>query len=263
MTQLDLAVAVGVSTRHLSFVETGRSRPSRRLILEIGEGLDIPLVARNELLLAAGFAPRFTAHRLDDEPMRPVRAALDTVLAAHDPNPALVLGDGFDLVAANAGAAVLVDGVDDALLTPPINVMRLCLHPGGLAPRLINRVEVAESILARVRRSYDRTADPRLGALYDELREYAPEQPDAESGSAPEIFVPFRLTLRGGGQVRLVSTLTTFGSPRDAVLESLVLEAFYPGDEATRTALAAAAEDSADRAVRLVRRLPHLARYLT
>jgi transcriptional regulator with XRE-family HTH domain len=262
LTQLDLAMAAGISTRHLSFVETGRARPSRRLLLTLGESLQMPLSARNELLLAAGFAPQYSAHRLDDEPMRPVRAALDAVLAAHAPYPALVLGEGFELVSANVGAGLLIDGVHDSLLAAPLNVMRLCLHPEGLAPRLVNRDEIAESILSRVARSYERSADPQLKELLAELQGYCAPRAERRSGAVPNVFLPFRLRTTDGGELAFVSTLTTFGSPQDVVLESLVLEAFYPGDEATRAALADTASATAGRAAELMARLPHLTGYL-
>ncbi|AUN41760.1 helix-turn-helix domain-containing protein [Tsukamurella tyrosinosolvens] len=261
-TQLDVALAVGVSARHLSFVETGRARPSRRLVAALGEQLDMPLGARNEALLAAGFAPAYTAHGLDDAPMRPVRAALETVLAAHSPYPALVLGAGFDLMTANAGAALFVTGVDAALLAPPLNVMRLTLHPDGLAPRLLNHAQVRDSVLARVRRSHERTADPRLGELYRELSDY-PAPPDiVDPDPVPGVFVPFRMRGDDGGVLTFASTLTTFGGPRDVVLDSLVLEAFYPMDEETRRRLDGAADRNDDRIAEITTRAPHLAGYL-
>ncbi|MBS4102645.1 helix-turn-helix domain-containing protein [Tsukamurella paurometabola] len=261
-TQLDLALAVGVSARHLSFVETGRARPSRRLVTALGEHLDMPLGARNAALLAAGFAPAYSAHGLDDAPMRPVRAALETVLAAHEPYPALVLGAGFDLVTANTGAALFVAGVDAALLAPPLNVMRLTLHPAGLAPRLLNHAQVRESVLARVRRTHERTADPRLADLYRELRDYPAPAVAAAPDPVPGVFVPFRLRGEDGAELAFVSTLTTFGGPHDVVLESLVLEAFYPMDDGTRRALGRGA-DGADAALgEILGRAPHLAGYL-
>lgn len=257
-TQLELALAVGVSARHLSFVENGRARPSRRLILALGERLEMPFRARNEALLAAGFAPAHSAHDLEDAPMRPVRAALETVLEAHAPHPAMVLGAGFDLVTANAAAAVLVEGVDAALLAGPVNVMRLTLHPCGLAPRLIDHARVRAAMLARVARAHERTADPVLGELHRELRSY-PAPPDVvDPDPVAGVFVPFRLRGRDGGELSFVSTLTVFGGPRDVLLESLVLEAFHPADEATRAALDRAADGLPD----LLARAPHLAAHL-
>ncbi|SDR19001.1 Transcriptional regulator, contains XRE-family HTH domain [Tsukamurella pulmonis] len=262
-TQLDVALAVGVSARHLSFVETGRARPSRRLVTALGEQLDMPLGARNEALLAAGFAPVYTAHGLDDAPMRPVRAALETVLAAHAPYPAMVLGAGFDLVTANTGAALFVTGVDAALLEAPLNVMRLTLHPDGLVPRLLNHAQVRDSALARVRRSYERTADPRLGELYRELRAYpAPPRGGRDPDPAPGVFVPFRMRDDDGAELSFVSTLTTFGGPHDVVLESLVLEAFYPADPATRRRLDAGAGRRREQLDALLARAPHIASHL-
>ncbi|CAM3615819.1 MmyB family transcriptional regulator [Tsukamurella ocularis] len=262
-TQLDLALAVGVSARHLSFVETGRARPSRRLVAALGEHLDMPLAARNEALLAAGFAPAYTAHGLDDAPMRPVRAALETVLAAHAPYPALVLGAGFDLVTANAGAALFVTGVDAALLAAPLNVLRLTLHPDGLAPRLLNHAQVRDSVLARVRRSYERTADPRLGELYRELNDYPAPTDTVDPDPAPGVFVPFRMRDDDGAELAFVSTLTTFGGPHDVILESLVLEAFYPIDDATRRRLDRAAGRRDTRIEEVLERAPHLTGYLS
>lgn len=229
----------------------------------LGEQLEMPLGARNEALLAAGFAPAYSAHALDDAPMRPVRAALETVLAAHAPYPALVLGEGFDLVTANAGTALFVTGVDAALLAAPLNVMRLTLHPDGLAPRLLNHAQVRESVLTRVRRSYDRTADPRLGELYRELSGYPAPTGTVEPDPARGVFVPFRMRDDDGAELAFVSTLTTFGGPHDVVLESLVLEAFYPMDEATRRRLDRVAGRRDERIEKALERAPHLAGYLS
>ncbi len=262
MSQLELATAAGVSARHVSFVETGRSRPSARLVLALGEALDMPLGARNEALLAAGFAPRYGAHRLDDAPMRPVRAALDAVLSAHEPYPAIVIGIGFDLLAANAGAAILVDGVAPDLLAEPVNVLRLTLHPEGLAARLANAAQVRASVLVRLRRAYERTVDPGLKDLYDELRAYpGPTAGDAgrgDPGGVPEVATPLRLRMPDGAELAFLTTLTAFGAPQDVLLESLALEALYPADERTRSLLGDR-EGGRARLAGLLARHPHLA----
>ncbi|WP_204079365.1 helix-turn-helix domain-containing protein [Mycobacterium riyadhense] len=233
LSQLELAHQVGVSPRHLSFVETGRANASRAMLLRIGESLDLPLSARNRLLLDGGYAPVFGEHTLDADRMRPVRAAVDSVLAGHAPYPAVVTDACWNLVAGNVGCVVLAEGVDRELLQPPINVMRLCLHPKGLSQRLLNYAEVHAAILGRVRRHADATAAPDIRRLYEELASYpAPKRPD-DIEQTGELYVPFRMATLDGAELRFVNTIATFGSPLDISVESLAIESFFPADTAT------------------------------
>jgi len=238
MSQMELAHQIGVSPRHLSFVETGRSNASRALLLRVGESLDLPLNARNRLLLAGGYAPAYGEHPLDAEKMRPVKAAIDAVLAGHAPYPAVVTDACWNLIAANVGCVVLVEGLDEAaaaeLLRPPINVMRLCLHPQGLSRRLLNRAEVHASILRRVRRAANATASSDIQRLYRDLAGYrVPNPPEAGFAEAGELYVPFRIATLDGAELQFVSTIATFGSPLDVCVENLALESFFPADTAT------------------------------
>src|SRR5215216_351905 len=169
LSQLDLAVEAGVSTRHLSFIETGRARPSADMVLHLAERLEVPLRERNALLLAAGHAPVFGQHELDSPELEPVRAALDGVLAAHEPFPALAVDRHWGMVASNRAVAPLIAGADPALLAPPVNVLRLSLHPDGLAPRIVNLSEWRGHLLGRLAREVAATGDPALAALHDEL----------------------------------------------------------------------------------------------
>lgn len=235
VSQLELAHQIGVSPRHLSFVETGRSNASRALLLRIGESLDLPLNARNRLLLAGGYAPAYGEHPFDAAQMRPVKAAVDSVLAGHAPYPAVVTDACWNLLAANAGCVVLVEGLDEdaaaELLVPPINVMRLCLHPRGLSPRLLNRSEVHSSILRRVRRTANATASSEIQRLYRELAGY-PAPPPVETAPT-ELYVPFRLATVDGAELHFLNTIATFGSPLDVGVENLAMESFFPADNAT------------------------------
>ena len=242
LSQLDLAGEATVSARHLSFVETGRSRPSRELVLHLAEHLDVPLRERNTLLLAAGYAPTFRQTSLEADEMAPVREALDTILAGHGPFPAVVVNRGWDLVTANAAAlAMLTDGVADHLLAPPANALRVSLHPDGLAPRIANFGEWAAHLVDRLRREAEAYADPQLLALHHELCGY----PGVAASTLPDdpasrLFVP--LVLRhAGGELTFFSTVATFGTARDITVEELAIESFFPADEATAAALRAAA----------------------
>jgi transcriptional regulator with XRE-family HTH domain len=243
MSQLHLAVDADVSTRHLSFVETGRSKPSRELLLHLAERLDVPLRDRNSWLLAAGYAPIYAETPLDDQPMAPVRAALDKILASHEPFPAVIVDRRWDLLAANAPAlALLTDGVAPELLAPPVNALRVSLHPDGLAPRIANFAEYRDHLLVRLHRQLANSGDPALAELYDELRAY-PGVGDAPSHPvevAKLLFVP--LVLRppagvDGPTLSFFSTLATFGTALDITLEELAIEAFFPADPETEAAL--------------------------
>jgi transcriptional regulator with XRE-family HTH domain len=245
-SQLDLAVEAEVSARHLSFVETGRSKPSRELLLHLAEHLDVPLRERNALLLAAGYAPVYPERPLDAGDMAPVRAALDKILAGHEPFPAVIVDRHWDLVSANAPAlAVLTEGVAAELLAPPVNALRVSLHPDGLAPRIANLAEYSAHLLVRLRREIDVTGDRRLAALHDELRGY----PGVDDGSSAHVdpasllFVP--LVLRSPvGELTFFSTLATFGTALDVTVAELAIEAFFPADKDTEAALRAAVSDA-------------------
>jgi transcriptional regulator with XRE-family HTH domain len=241
LSQLDLALEAGVSARHLSFLETGRSRPSREMVLHLAERLDVPLRDRNNLLLAAGFAPAFGERGLEAPELAPVRDAIGLVLAGHEPYPAVVVDRWWDLVAANASVALFTEGVAPELLEPPVNVLRLALHPDGTAPRIANLAELRAHLLDRLRRHVALTADERLAALEDELESYpapAPEEPARAGPAAADIAVPLRLRPPGGGaELRFFSTIATFGTAVDITVAELAIEAFFPADAETAAAL--------------------------
>jgi transcriptional regulator with XRE-family HTH domain len=243
-SQLDLALDAGVSTRHLSFVETGRSRPSPEMVLNLAEQLEVPLRDRNHLLLAAGYAPRFGERSLDDPEMTPVREALDLVLRGHEPYPAAVVDRWWEMVAANSGIALLTEGVAPELLEPPVNVMRVALHPDGMAPRIVNLGEWRAHMLERLRHQVAVTGDAALGALHEEVSGYP--GPDGGHAADAGIFVP--LVLRAGDrELRFFSTLATFGTAVDITVAELAIESFFPADAATAQALRAASPDAAGR----------------
>lgn len=237
MSQLDLACEAGISTRHLSFVETGRSFPSRDMVLHLADRLDVPLRERNLLLLAAGYAPVYSERRLDDPVLAPARRAVDLLLAGHEPYPALAVDRRWTLIAANAAVAPLLAGIEAALLEPPMNVLRLSLHPAGLAPRITNYREWRAHLLDRLRRQVEATADPDLARLAAELEGYpAPDSATAsESGEDyGGVLVPLRLA-SPAGILSFFSTTTVFGTPMDVTLSELTLESFFPADQATAT----------------------------
>ncbi|HTN81147.1 MAG TPA: helix-turn-helix transcriptional regulator [Acidimicrobiales bacterium] len=239
-SQLDLALEVGVSARHLSFVETGRANPSPELVLALAGGLDVPLRERNTLLLAAGYAPRYQETSLDDPAMAMMHAAIQRLLDAHDPYPGLVIDRHWNVVLTNRAATVLVTGLPVDLLGPPLNVYRVCLHPDGLASRTRNFPAWATYLLHQLRRSVVLTNDPSLAALQDEVNAYPNVAGlTAQRGAAwedPPILVPVELDL-GGTVVSLFTTLTTFGTPRDITLDELAVELFFPADDQTAALL--------------------------
>jgi transcriptional regulator with XRE-family HTH domain len=244
LSQLELALQAEVSTRHLSFIETGRAAPSRAMVLHLAEQLELPLRERNQLLLAAGYAPIYSESALAADAMAAVRAALRAILAGHEPYPALVVDATWTLVDANASVARLTAGAAPALLEPPVNVLRLSLHPDGLAPRISNLGEWRAHILGRLRHQVDRTADERLVRLYDELKAYpcADAQPEIELPGPGMVAVPLRLRL-DADELALLSTTTTFGTPRDVTVAELAIESFFPADAHTAAALRASAGD--------------------
>ncbi|HSB87367.1 MAG TPA: helix-turn-helix transcriptional regulator [Ilumatobacteraceae bacterium] len=234
-SQLDLALDVGVSTRHLSFVETGRSRPSPELVLALAQHLDVPLRERNSLLLAAGYAPRYSHVALDDPAMNHVRTSVQRMLDAHDPYPGVAIDRQWNIVIANHAALGMLNGLPDSVLGPPPNVYRLCLHPDGLARRTNNFTDWASYLLAQLRRSIRLTGDAHLEMLLDEVTSYpnvvrlSPLLGSAE-GDDPPLLVPFRMATPAG-ELSLFTTLTTFGTPLDVTLDELAIELFFPADD--------------------------------
>ena len=240
LSQLDLSVEVGVSTRHLSFVETGRSKPSPELILSIADHLDVPLRERNTMLLAAGYAPRYGHRDLADPDMRHVTTALQRMLDAHDPYPGVVIDRRWNVLLANAAARALTFGVDESLLAPQMNVFRLCLHPDGLAARTVNFAEWATYLLRQLRRTIVLSGDAELVALEAEVLAYpnlagVPEAAELSHWDEPPLLVPIRLRV-DGGELSMFTTLTMFGTPRDVTLDELAVELFFPADDDTTAA---------------------------
>jgi transcriptional regulator with XRE-family HTH domain len=231
MSQLDLALEAGVSARHLSFLETGRSKPSREMVLHLSQQLDVPLRDRNQLLLAAGFAPAYAERGIDEPDMSPVRSALDRILKGHEPYPAVVVDRWWDLAAANAGIALFTAEVAPHLLEPPVNALRVTLHPEGMAPRIGNLAEWRAHLLDRVRRQIAVTHDERLAELYAEVAGY-PGGEAALPAHEPSIAVPLRVRVQGA-ELSFLSTIATFGTAVDITLAELAIEAFFPADEAT------------------------------
>jgi transcriptional regulator with XRE-family HTH domain len=237
LSQIALASDAAVSTRYLSFIETGRARPSREMVLHLAEELQVPLRERNGLLMAAGYAPFFPHRSLDDGEMAPVREALDHFLKAHLPYPAAAVDGHWNMVAANEGISLLTQGVASELLDPPANVFRIALHPDGMAPRILNFPEWSGSILARVGRQAGLTGDPALQDLYDELSRYPGVSTERHvDGSEPVLMHRLRLA---DEELTFFSTVTTFGTPTDITLAELTLEAFYPADTKTKDFLSA------------------------
>jgi len=241
LSQLGLALDAGISARHLSFVETGRSKPSADMVLHLAEQLEVPLRERNQLLLAAGYAPHFGARALDDPELAPVRDALGHVLAGHEPYPAIAVDRGWTLVASNSALDPLLEGVAEWLLQPPVNCVRLALHPDGLAPRILNLGEWRGHLLERLDRQIALTADEALRDLRDEVSSYP--GPDFAGPLAPsgDVMVQLRLKRADGDELAFFSTLTTFGTAVDITVAELSIEAFFPADANTAAALTGAA----------------------
>jgi transcriptional regulator with XRE-family HTH domain len=267
LSQLELAVEAGVSARHVSFVENGRARPSPEMVLHLAERLDVPLRERNQLLLSAGYAPVYGQRTLDDAGMEPVRDAIELVLAGHEPYPALVVDQHWTMVAANRGVAVITDGVAPELLEPPVNVLRVALHPDGLAPRIVNLTQWRTHLLERLDRQIAATSDPVLVKLRDELTGLPVPASDGSEGAkshvrdvrgvhlgstaangngngarkpatttgaqlASDIVVSLRLRV-GDAELAFFSTIATFGTAVDVTISELAIESFFPADRAT------------------------------
>ncbi|HEV3363231.1 MAG TPA: helix-turn-helix transcriptional regulator, partial [Acidimicrobiia bacterium] len=243
LSQLDVSARAAISTRHLSFLETGRARPSREMVLHLAEELDVPLRERNTLLVAAGYAPVYQETPLEGDDMATVRQTLQQLLTSHEPNPALVVDRQWNLVLANRAVGLLMAGVPESLLVPPVNVLRVSLHPDGLAPRIANFEEWSGHLLSRLGREVTATGDPSLAALYDELRAF-PGVSDRElavphGDGAGRLMVTLRLK-SPMGDLAFFSTVATFGTAVDITLAELSIESFFPADTATAATLRAA-----------------------
>ena len=234
LSQLDLASAAGISARHLSFVETGRARPSREMVLHLAEWLDVPLRERNALLLAGGYAPAYPQHGLDEPELASVRVALRQVLAGHLPNPAVIIDRWWDLLDANAAIEALLDGCAPELLTPPVNVLRLSLHPRGMAPRIANLGQWRAHLLTQLGHRARALGDQRLRELHAELAGYPGG--DEEPVSAAGVVLPLRYRL-GDRELSLFSISAAVDTATDVTVQELSIEAFYPADAATAEVL--------------------------
>ncbi|QKG24434.1 helix-turn-helix domain-containing protein [Actinomadura verrucosospora] len=228
LSQLDLAIAADVSARHVSLVETGRSNPSAAMVLRLADQLDVPLRDRNRLLLAAGHAPRYAERPLGDAALAAARNAVERVLRAHEPYPALAFDRRWDIVMTNRAVDPFLAAVDPELLRPPANLVRLGLDPRGLARLVVNLADVRAVFRSRIRRQLAAAPDPGLAALYEELLEPGVEGPSVES----DVLIPM-IVRHGGRELRLFSTITTFGTPMDITLDEIAVESYYPADEET------------------------------
>lgn len=238
LTQLELALQAEVSTRHLSFVETGRAAPSREMILHLADQLEVPLRERNQLLLSGGYAPIYPQAAFDSPQLSVARNAIRGVLTAHEPNPAVVVDRHWNLVDANSAVSIFTEFVSQDLLQPPVNVMRLSLHPRGAAPRILNLGQWRAHLLGRLRREIAQTADAELVRLYTEVREYQHdmETTNLETPGTGEVVVPLRFRARDQ-ELAFFSIVAAFGTPLDITVEELALELFFPADASTADAL--------------------------
>ena len=237
LSQLELSNQAEVSTRHLSFLETGRSTPSRDMVLHLADRLNVPLRERNTLLVAAGYAPVYTRTSLESPELAPVRAAVRQILTGHDPYPAVVVDRYWNLMDANASASFLTAGAAEHLVGPATNVLRLALHPEGMAPHIVNLGEWRAHLLGQLRRQLDAAADPELTELYRELVGYPcdDEEPAVElMPTGGNLIVPLRIR-RCDVELSFFSTIATFGTPLDVTVAELVIESFFPADDVTRT----------------------------
>jgi transcriptional regulator with XRE-family HTH domain len=237
LSQLDLSIQADISTRHLSFVETGRSRPTPSMILRLTEQLQVPLRERNTLLLAGGYAPAYPQHGLAEPQLRSVLVALQQVLAGHEPYPAVVVDRWWELLDSNASIGILTEGCSPELLEPPVNVLRLALHPDGMAPRIVNLAQTRSYLLTQLAHRARALGDRQLADLHQELSEY----PGGQAGSAPPdgVVLPMRLR-RGDTELSFFSISAAVGTATDVTVEELHIEAFYPADDATAAALRSA-----------------------
>jgi transcriptional regulator with XRE-family HTH domain len=236
LSQLDLSIQADISTRHLSFVETGRSKPTPEMILRLTEQLEVPLRERNSLLLAGGYAPAYPEHGFDEPQLTAVRAALRQVLTGHEPFPAVVVNRWWEMVDANASIGLFTAGAAPFLLEPPVNVLRLSLHPEGLAPRIANLPEWRAHLLTQLQHRARAMGDQRLQALHDELLAYPGGL--AEAPSATNVVLPLRFK-HGDTVLSFFSITAAVGTATDVTVEELVIESFYPADADTAAVLRA------------------------
>ncbi len=229
MSQMDLALETDMSTRHLSFIETGRSRPSAAMLQRIADRLEVPHRARNALLLAAGYAPDYPERPLESPEMTGMKAIVEHVLKGHEPYPALAVDRHWNMIAANDAVALLIERVSPSLLTPPVNVLRIALHPDGLAPQIVNYGEWRGHILHRLGLQIEASGDEGLVSLREELAGYCRQANDNGGEDGSNIAVPLTLDT-DAGRIHLVSTVTIFGTPVDITLSELAIEAFFPAD---------------------------------
>jgi len=235
LTQLELALDANLSTKHLSFVETGRSRPSRQLLIHLAQHLDLPIAERNRLLLAGGFAPPYLEQPYDGEVMRPLRVSLRQLLKAHEPNPALVVDGLWNLIEANRAAELLWEDVDPELLEPPINILRLAVHPGGL-PKISSMTAACSApLIHRLKRRSREDADAALGELIEEVETYLPDEPPDGPATQPVVSLELRTRL---GDVRLFTVIATLGAPLEVSAANLAIETFLPMDPESAALLA-------------------------
>ncbi len=237
ISQLELSLRAGSAARHISFIETGRSRPSEEMILRLAEHLDVPVRERNALLLAAGYAPRYAETSLDDPSMGALREGIERLLHGYEPYPALVVDGTYNVIAANQGIAMLLDGLPAHLLTPPLNAMRITLHPEGLAPRIRNLPEWRGHLLAQMERQIALARSDALRALYDEVAAFpVPGTGDEAAREDPTPYPGFALPLRiehDGRLLSFVSSISTFNTPMDVTVAELAIETLLPADPAT------------------------------
>jgi transcriptional regulator with XRE-family HTH domain len=244
-SQLDVALEAGISPRHLSFVETGRSKPGREVVLALAEQLDVPFRDRNQMLLAAGHAPAFPERPLDAPELEPVRDALQLILDRHEPYPAVIFDRAWNVIATNAAMAKFVVGVDPELLRAPVNVLRIGLHPRGMAPRIINLGEWRAHFLERLQRQVSATGDEELAALAAEVSAYpAPEDSPTLDPGATEMLGPVRLRADDGGELSFFGMFATFDTPFEVTTSELAMELLFPADAATSAALNASASST-------------------
>ncbi|WP_030154831.1 helix-turn-helix domain-containing protein [Glycomyces sp. NRRL B-16210] len=236
MSQFELALAAEVSARHVSLVETGKSRPSAAMVLRLAETLDVPLRERNRLLLAAGHAPEYPERPLTGPDLGAARGALEAVLRAHEPYPAVVIDGRWNIVMTNRSLRPFLAGIAPELLEPPVNLVRLGLHPEGLASRIVNLGQVRAVLRGRLSRQLERTRDPDVAALYEEFLRPGLGEDDATVSVESEITTPM-IIRHNGFDLRLFSTITTFGTPRDITLEGIAVEMYYPADEQSAAVL--------------------------
>jgi len=245
LSQFDLACDAEISTKHLSFLETGRASPSREMLLHLADRMRIPLRDRNDMLRAAGFAPTYQERGLDDPEFRSARQSIELILSMHESNPALAIDRHWIMAAGNKAAHRLFAGVDPLLLRPPVNVIRLSLHPAGLAPRIINLMQWRQHLIVRLRQQFETSGDSVLSDLVEEVRDYPLPPGPSRRARPPDhemVAVPFRLATVHG-PLSFFSATTVFGAPVDITLSELAIEAFFPADPATQAVMRQLADD--------------------